>query len=121
MGMMASCQRASRCHYSMYSVVGVLATRISVSAANAVRGSVCTAAILGRSCPLYPQKQTSLRATGMSALCHRATYASAAIDRDLLGQVLTNFCQQFARAVRLRHVVITSRCARYTFFPIQCM
>jgi hypothetical protein len=50
----------------------------------------------------------------------KADICSAAI-RDLLEQVLTNFCQQVARAVRLRHVVITSRCARYTFFPIQCM
>jgi len=39
--------------------------------------------------------------------------------RDLLEQVLTYFCQQVARAVRLRHVVITSRCSRYMFFPIQ--
>ena len=43
------------------------------------------------------------------------------IIRDLLEQVLTNFCQQVARAVRLGHVVITSRCSRYMFFPIQRM
>ena len=50
----------------------------------------------------------------------KADSCSAAI-RDLLEQVLTYFCQQVARAVRLRHVVIASGCARYTFFPIQRM
>src|SRR6516162_1183184 len=50
----------------------------------------------------------------------KADICTAAI-RDLLEQVLTNFRQQVAWAVRLRHVVITSRCSRYTFFPIQCM
>src|SRR6516225_3229625 len=56
----------------------------------------------------------------MSALPPKADICSAAI-RDLLEQVLTYFCQQVARAVRLRHVVITSRCSRYMFFPIQRM
>src|SRR6516164_11116822 len=46
----------------------------------------------------------------------KADSCSAAIC-DLLEQVLTNFCQQVARAVRLRHVVITSRCSRYTSSP----
>ena len=41
-------------------------------------------------------------------------------DRPLL-QVLPNLRQQVARAVRLRHVVITSRCSRYIFLPIQRM
>src|SRR6516164_11687775 len=50
----------------------------------------------------------------------KADICSAAIY-DLLEQVLTYFCQQVARAVRLRHVVITSRCSRYMFFPIQRM
>src|SRR6516164_4972345 len=50
----------------------------------------------------------------------KADSCTAAI-RDLLEQVLTYFCQQVARAVRLRHVVIASRCARYMFFPIQRM
>src|SRR6516165_1869179 len=72
-----------------------------------------------RRCPLYPQKQTSLRATGMSALCHRATYASAAIDRDLLGQVLTNFCQQFARAVGLRDISVAAGRMRFAIIAAQ--
>src|SRR5262249_38312218 len=81
------------------------------------------------------QTQTLKRLRPMSALPPKADIAergrhvrfvpkadmcSAAI-RDVLEQVLTNFCQQVARAVRLRHVVITSRCSRYTFFPIQRM
>src|SRR6516164_7513517 len=70
-------------------------------------------------CPLYPQKQTSLRATGMSALCHRATYASAAIDRDLLGQVLTNFRQQFARAVGLRDISVAAGRMRFAIIAAQ--
>jgi hypothetical protein len=50
----------------------------------------------------------------------KADICSAAIW-DLLEQVLTNFCQQVARAIRLRQILITSRCSRYTFFPIQRM
>jgi hypothetical protein len=41
MGMMASRSRASRCLYSLYSIFGVLAMRISVSAAR--RSSLRTA------------------------------------------------------------------------------
>src|SRR6516164_8914445 len=81
------------------------------------------------------QKRTSEHFQSMSALppkaeigtqswnvrfVPKADICSAAIY-DLLEQVLTYFCQQVARAVRLRHVVITSRCSRYVFFPIQRM
>ena len=36
-----------------------------------------------------------------------------------LGQVLPNFREQLARAVRLRHIGITSRRSRCLFFPIE--
>src|SRR6516225_6630401 len=72
-----------------------------------------------KQCLLYPQKRTLLRATGMSALCHRATYASAAIDRDLLGQVLTNFRQQFARAVGLRDISVAAGRMRFAIIAAQ--
>src|SRR6516162_7935976 len=70
-------------------------------------------------CPLYPQKRTSWSAIAMSALCHRATYASAAIDRDLLGKVLTNFRQQFARAVGLRDISVAAGRMRFTIIAAQ--
>src|SRR6516164_6632061 len=81
------------------------------------------------------QMQTLRHFQSMSALPPKADIGSACWDvrfvpkadicsaaiYDLLEQVLTYFCQQVARAVRLRHVVITSCCSRYTFFPIQRM
>jgi hypothetical protein len=42
-----------------------------------------------------------------------------AIDPHLCGHVLPNFRKQLARAVRLRHIVITSRRPRCLFFSIQ--
>jgi hypothetical protein len=42
-----------------------------------------------------------------------------AIDPHLSGHVLPNFRKQLARAVRLRHIVITSRRPRCLFFSIQ--
>src|SRR6516225_549593 len=88
-----------------------------------------------RSMSALGQKRTSRHFQSMSALppkadigtqsrdvrfVPKADICSAAI-RDLLEQVLTYFCQQVARAVRLRHIVITSCCSRYMFFPIQRM
>jgi len=57
----------------------------------------------------------------MSVKCQTQTLRGAAINRDLLGHVLSNFRQQMARAVRFRHIVITSRRPRRLFFPIQRM
>src|ERR1700745_1560747 len=58
-------------------------------------------------CPLYPQKRTSVECPGMSAKCQKRTYALQQIT-GCLGQMLTDFCQEFARAKWLRHVVITA-------------
>src|SRR5262249_44178759 len=41
------------------------------------------------------------------------------IDRTLLGHALLNFRKQLARAIRLRHIAITSCRSRCLFFPIQ--
>ena len=38
------------------------------------------------SCPLYPRKRTSLRETGMSALCHRRKLHSLAKDRSCIAK-----------------------------------
>ena len=43
------------------------------------------------------------------ALGQNETNGTAAIDSGLRGQILSNFRQQVATAVRLRHVVVTSR------------
>src|SRR5262249_12367669 len=67
-----------------------------------------------------PPKANMAQRVGAVRFVPKADICSAAIY-DLLEQVLTYFCQQVARAVRLRHVVITSRCSRYMFFPIQRM
>jgi len=58
-------------------------------------------------CPLYPQKQTSIERVGMSALCQKRTYALQQITGSL-GQMLTDFGQELARAKWFRHVVITA-------------
>src|SRR5262249_40019032 len=71
-----------------------------------VRGSVCTAAILSRSCPLwvksrhsatselsplYPQKRTLLRVIGMSALGLKRTFCTAV--EALLFDYLVSGCE----------------------------
>src|SRR5215469_6402157 len=71
-----------------------------------------------RSCPLYPPKADIGTEPRNVRFVPIADSCSAAI-RDLLEQVLTYFCQQVARAVRLRHVVITSRCSRAHFIARQ--
>src|SRR6516225_9385231 len=55
----------------------------------------------------------------MSALGQKRTLCGAAIDRSLLRHALPNFREQLARAVRLRHIAITSCRSRCLFFPIQ--
>src|SRR5262249_39496904 len=67
-------------------------------------------------CLLYPQKRT-LAERGMSALCQARTLCSAAIDRDLLGHVLSNFRQQVTRAVRLWHHRIPPKTIRSNITP----
>src|SRR6516162_6173318 len=51
----------------------------------------------------------------MSALPPKADILHCT-NRDLLGEVLTNFCQQLAWAERLWHVVITTRRSRLLLF-----
>jgi hypothetical protein len=66
-------------------------------------------------CPLYPRKRTWISTAVMSALCQKQTLQSC---QPLL-EVMANFRQQLARTKRFRHVVITTRCSRLLFFPIE--
>jgi hypothetical protein len=76
-----------------------------------VQGSVCAAAILSRSCPLwvktrhdtlkspcplYPRKRTFLSAVSMSALCHKRT--SAVLIDQLVGAVLPTYSREDAKS-----------------------
>ena len=44
---------------------------------------------------------------------------NAAINRDLLGQVLTNLCQQFARAVGFRDIGVAAGSMRFAVVAAQ--
>ena len=44
---------------------------------------------------------------------------NAVIDRDLLGQVLTNLCQQFARAVGFRDIGVAAGSMRFAVVAAQ--
>ena len=44
---------------------------------------------------------------------------NAVIDRDLLGQVLTNLCQQFARAVGFRDIGVAAGSVRFAVVAAQ--
>ena len=49
----------------------------------------------------------------------KADSCSAAIDRGLLGQVLTNLCQQFARAVGFRNITVATGRMRFAVVAAQ--
>jgi hypothetical protein len=94
-------------------------------------GSVCTAAISGRSCPLWVISGHWDVSTAMSALppkadmvqhdrdvrfVPKADSCSAAINAAL-GQVLSDFHQQLTWAKGLRNVIIAARFARLLLLP----
>jgi hypothetical protein len=65
---------------------------------------------------LHPR--TLLSATGTSAKCQKRIRAVQQIT-PVLGQMLTDFRQEFAGAVGLRHIVITAGCPRDLFLSVE--
>src|SRR6266700_7330137 len=68
---------------------------------------------------LFPREPTLLSRSCTSVSGHFRTKCIAAIDRDLLGQVVPNFRQQLARAKRFWHVVIAARRPCLLFFATE--
>src|SRR5438874_33237 len=54
----------------------------------------------------------------MSALCQKRTYALQQITGSL-GQMLTDFCQEFAWAKWFGHVIITAGCLRGLLLTVE--